>query len=909
MFSLDSYSTTVINSVADPGSTPQAGDVSSIIPADRIRLKRLRPGNNVVLEDMGDAIRIGAHSVSNPEVLMDPADLDILGDDGHTIKRLRAGNHITLTSEPDHIQIDSVGGVAGTGVSSAGAAGGVSLIKQESVIKDLKAGTNVTLDTTDVNCITINATGGNAVLPSLTNAGSGLSWVDDGALHKIRGIQNLGPHLQVTLSEDGKDIQLQDTFVPYTPTVLTSTGGSHTLANATIPLGLKGLSAGTNISITPTDTDVTINNTYSFTETPLTTSGTGTSLRKSDHVLKDLKAGSLITLSTTEDDVTIQGVAPPALTSTGTGNTSLVGSTTQSLKSLQAGTNINLVTDGDTVTLHNTYSYTPPAPTVLTNAGTNGTSLVGSAAQSIKSLVPGSNVTLTTNGDEVTVAAATQTFTETPITTSGTGTSILQSGHVLKDLKAGNNITITNTTNDVTIAADTQTFTETPITTTGTGTSVLQSGHILKDLKAGSNITITSTTNDVTIAAATQTFTETPTTSAGSTGGSSLINADHVIKDLKAGSNVTLDTTDAKCITINSAASITTTGTGTSILQGGTILKDLKAVGSASLTNTTSDVTLNTPIIAVGTDLTSYSSVTGGVTTLTVGKCWPRPVASYDPIDYDSTCQDGSTIRSTPAGGTIASMVNKQYQIVSAAGWGHISFNIKIPYTIYPYGKRRPCIQNTTPTATDAIMTVSGYDPFVANVWMICTLAIQYRTPTVLFQKSGEVGQPRISLGMETNTNKRWRVTVSNDGYTPGMYWEPTEIPLATGDDTNVWTYAFCYLSKVGDDAKCNQVRLKIQGSAIVTSPLFGDTGWVAETGGSLITSITLTTKNITYPNEEGTRTTKHGIGGNTWWLFNSSTATPVMTQSWYLFWLYFYPPMTDDQLNAAYAYHNRISN
>lgn len=851
MFSLDSYSTTVINTVADPGSTPQAGDVSSIIPADRIRLKRLRPGNNVVLEDMGDAIRIGAHSVSNPEVLMDPADLDILGDDGHTIKRLRAGNHITLTSEPDHIQIDSVGGVAGTGVSSAGAPGGVSLIKQESVIKDLKAGTNVTLDTTDENCVTINANDVD-IFPSLTNAGSGLSWVDDGALHKIRGIQNLGPHLQVTLSEDGKDIQLQDTFVPYTPTVLTSTGGSHTLANATIPLGLKGLSAGTNISITPTDTDVTINNTYSFTETPLTTSGTGTSLRKSDHVLKDLKAGSLITLSTTEDDVTIQGVAPPALTSTGTGNTSLVGSTTQSLKSLQAGTNINLVTDGDTVTLHNTYSYTPPAPTVLTNAGTNGTSLVGSAAQSIKSLVPGSNVTLTTNGDEVTVAAATQTFTETPITTSGTGTSILQSGHVLKDLKAGSNITITSTTNDVTIAADTQTFTETP------------------------------------------------TTSAGATDGSSLINANHVIKDLKAGTNITLDTTDAKCITINSV-DITTTGTGTSILKAGYVMKDLIAGTNVSLTNTVNDVTIS--VSALPTPLFNFDlNFLAQYTTWSGGPPTSEPRGNTGFSTYMWICEQtrclvpnfqfvNDTLNTRVSGVPLSINPNRGKQAMVC--------NVN------------PCHLQINHANASFSFTL---DPWVATGWMVLVLGIDSQATTGtthVFHKTNGTG-PRISLTIPssaaTPSALRWRVSVCNTGYTGDTaYWDVTTdgslngtLVSLTATNLNYETRSFIVACRY-TDTYCS---ILVPGlNTPVDSPLFST--WT--TSGAPVNSLTLTAKTTLWKDAStGLNTwnvTKNGIAGTNWYLFSHPSDPAKLQQIYQIYAARFYADMDNVTLAKVVTY------
>lgn len=834
MFSLDPYTTTVVNPVADPASTAQTGDISSIIPSDRVRLKRLRPGDNVVLEDMGDAIRIATNTISNPAVLMDPSDLDLLADDGHTIKRLRAGDHIVMTSEPDHIRIGSVGPV------SAAAVGGVSLVQPDNfVIKDLKAGTNITLDNTD-DCVIIHSTAsGGGSLPSLTTVGSGLSWVDDGALHHIRGIQNLGTHLQVTLSEDGKDIQLRDTFTPYTPTVLTGTGGSYTLAHTATPLGVKGLSAGTNISIVPSDTDVTINNTYSYTETPLTTSGTGTSLKKSDHTLKDLKAGSLITLTATEDDVTIQGVAPTALSSAGTGSTSLVGSATQSLKSLQAGTHIDLVTDGDTITVHNTYSYTP---TVLSNAGTNGVSLVGTAAQSLKSLVPGSNITLTTNGDEVTLAAAASTFTETPVTTTGTGTSLLKSGHTLKDLKAGANVTLTNNTDDVTIAT---------------------------------------------------TYSETATTSAGATGGVSLINANHVIKDLKAGTNITLDTTDPKCVVLNSVdpeVPITTTGTGTSLLKGGYVLKDLKAGSNISLTSTTDDITIAYgsawPKATFTYDFSYLAgfSIFGGPTLME-----PRGNPSPGGLICNETRVDIPALTFWNSANTTATTLT--YQI-------HLTTKKPVLYGANGASNMRMTTYSAVHGSAGG-NTVVDFEPFVVDSWLVLVWGASPNNQSRIWYVNKTDGTgPRISVHVPATSNC-FRITVSNTGYTNECYWDVRLDGTTTGTILSLTTPSHLNHSEVFAFSY-NETRCKIMGrgmTSVVTSPPYSD--WTSST----VTTLTTVARNTLWPDASypyNVPTTKNAIGGNVWYLGTHPSYTDIPSP--YTFQaLRFYPSMTDAQLQALY--------
>lgn len=121
-----------------------------------------------------------------------------------------------------------------------------------------------------------------------------------------------------------------------------------------------------------------------------------------------------------------------------------------------------------------------------------------------KSLVQGSNVTLTPAGTTVTIAATGEANT-TSNSGSGVGLAQTKAGVNLpfKSLVQGANITLTNNANDVTIAATGEANTASNL---GTGTDgealfTTKSGVNLpfKRIKAGTNITLTPETNDIVI--------------------------------------------------------------------------------------------------------------------------------------------------------------------------------------------------------------------------------------------------------------------------------------------------------------------------------------------------------------------------------------------------------------------------
>lgn len=149
----------------------------------------------------------------------------------------------------------------------------------------------------------INATP--PVTTTLASAGGTESLVTDGVGPSLE-IKGLTAGSNITLTPGAGDVSIS------TPTVtLTSAGGTQSLVTdgSGPTLAVKGLTAGTGVSLTPGANDVTIANTSPASSVTLTSAG-GTESLVTDGVgpslsVKGLTAGSGITLTPGANDVTI----------------------------------------------------------------------------------------------------------------------------------------------------------------------------------------------------------------------------------------------------------------------------------------------------------------------------------------------------------------------------------------------------------------------------------------------------------------------------------------------------------------------------------------------------------------------------------------------------------------------------
>ena len=237
-------------------------------------------------------------------------------------------------------------------------------------------------------------------------------------------------------------------------------------------LNFKTLKQGSNIVITNNADDITIAATVPLTS--IANVGTGTGLVWRDTVagtvnLKSIKQGSNVTITNNANDITIAATVPlTAIANVGTGTglvwRDTVGGTIN-LKSIKQGTSITVTNNADDITITNA----APESTTVSNVGT-GTGLVYKSMTgtqiNLKSIKQGTNVTVTNNTDDITIAA---TVPLTAIANVGTGTGLVWRDTVagtinLKSIKQGTGITVTNNADDITIAC---TITQGP---TGSGT-------------------------------------------------------------------------------------------------------------------------------------------------------------------------------------------------------------------------------------------------------------------------------------------------------------------------------------------------------------------------------------------------------------------------------------------------------
>lgn len=163
-------------------------------------------------------------------------------------------------------------------------------------------------------------------------------------------------------------------------------------------------------------------------------------------------------------------------------------------------------TDGVIQSVNN-FDDTPPANeyNLVQNPGANANIV-------IKDLIQGTGITITDNGNQLTIdssgiAGITQSnlgLGEVILSNPGTATSF-----DFKTLIAGTNVTLTPTANDLTINVATPATPDSDLENLGAGNAILATTGILpvtttrnfKTLIAGSNITLTPTANDITIAA------------------------------------------------------------------------------------------------------------------------------------------------------------------------------------------------------------------------------------------------------------------------------------------------------------------------------------------------------------------------------------------------------------------------
>ena len=421
------------------------------------------------------------------------------------IKGLIEGTGITLTPIGNtDIQIN---GVNSTTLSNGGVtAGNQSIVKYgigpSLETKGLVAGAGIILTPIGNTDITIAATGSAVTLSSAGSAPSTNTLVNTGVAPNLK-VKGLVAGTGITISSTSNDL----TINTQTTTLSNAGSGNSLVKNGTGPsLSVRGLIAGSGINITLTgNTDYTINSNVVVPTVTLSSVGSGTTLVNDGTgptlATKSLIAGNNVSFLVTSTDITVNAIVPTPTTTTlssvGSGVTLVndgVGPTLAT-KSLIAGNNVTFVTTGNDITINGS------VPTTSLSSVGLGATLVNDGvgpALATKSLIAGNNISFTISSNDITINGNVPTPTPTTLSSAGSGigtTTLVNDGVgpslAVKGLIAGNGITFITTANDITMIANSMV---TNLTSAGTGVSLVNNsaGPNLKTkgLVAGNGIVL-----------------------------------------------------------------------------------------------------------------------------------------------------------------------------------------------------------------------------------------------------------------------------------------------------------------------------------------------------------------------------------------------------------------------------------
>lgn len=363
-------------------------------------------------------------------------------------RTIKAGSNVSVVEGTDEITI-SAANPSGEVNTASNVGGGNGLYKQKSGVdlqfRSIIAGTNVSI-TSGTDSITINSSGG--------GGGGSLSVQDEGSIvdTAVIGMDFVGAGVTTTQTSSGQ-VQVS---IP-----------------GTTALTVKD--EGTNVT--------TAANTLNFTGAGVTAS-----------------LGS-------------PGVVNVAISGSGGSSVSVQdeGSTVES-----ALTTLNFVGAGVTATSSSgTATITIPSGSGETNTASNAGSGAGvfksktGVDLAFKSLIAGTNVTITPGTNDITIAATGGSGEVNTASNAGSGTGIFKSKTgvdlAFKSLIAGSGVTLTPGTNDITITATGGSGEANTASNVGGGNGIFKQKTgvdlELKTLVAGSNVTITPGASTITIAA------------------------------------------------------------------------------------------------------------------------------------------------------------------------------------------------------------------------------------------------------------------------------------------------------------------------------------------------------------------------------------------------------------------------
>ena len=504
-------------------------------------------GNNVTLSQNAQSITISAfNQVAQSVQTQNMIAASISGNTSGTktivssgTMYLAGGNNITLSQDGQSITISAANSIAQSvqtqnlivGVIGGNTSGTTASVSSGTL--NLFGGNNVTLSQ-NAQSITISVANSAAQSVQTQNLIVGvIGGNTSGTTASISsGTLNLFGGNNLTLSQNGQSVTLS----VFNQTVQTQSrfnaviGGNTSGTTASISSGTLNLFGGNNVTLSQDGNSITVSavntvaqsvQTGSIIRAAVITGNTsGTTASISSGTL-NFAGGNNITLSQDGQSITISGpnIGADVYNIVGiSGNTSgTTGTSAATTVYFAGGNNVTLSQDGNTITISacNTVSQSVQTGSIIRAAviGGNTSGTTASISSGTLNLIGGNNITLSQEGQSITVSAHNQSVqTQNMIAaiisgnTSGTTASVSSGTFVLA---GGNNVTLSQDGQSVTISVPTQSAQTNSIiraaviggNTSGT-TASISSGTL--NLFGGNNVTLSQNAQSITISAAAQ---------------------------------------------------------------------------------------------------------------------------------------------------------------------------------------------------------------------------------------------------------------------------------------------------------------------------------------------------------------------------------------------------------------------
>jgi hypothetical protein len=323
----------------------------------------------------------------------------------------------------------------------------------------------------------------------------------------------------------------------------------------------------------------------------------------------------------------VQASAPTSTSGSGTFYTKTIGGVAEAFYIDDLGREIQITSNG--AVMGGGGGGGGIASGVNLGTGSGVFAQVSGTSIQFKSLVAGSNVSISASGTELTLSS-TGSIASASNSTSGSGAgnvfkAAVGSDLVFKKIKAGANITVTDGADDITIAGSATSGEANTASNSVAGTGAGQvfkekSGVdlVFKKIKAGANITVSDGTDDITIAAAAPTGEANTASNLGVSGEgvfAQKIGVDLQFKKIIAGTNIGLSSSSTG-ITIsstatgeaNTAANVGASGVGVFKQKSGVSLQ-FKNIAAGSSKVTVVDDVPNSNVVLDVADNTSTQKV------------------------------------------------------------------------------------------------------------------------------------------------------------------------------------------------------------------------------------------------------------------------------------------------------------